>query len=492
MKANDLMDAVGNIGDGYIEKYAACVGVKKEKTERRRFSAKEWIAAAACIALVLGLGFGSYAYAEAAEYKEASMFFEANGLSKEGLTRAEIKAVYRDITTESFTYGKTAEVIAHDMRTNSIQGWEILTGNAAPSDVRDMWELLMERFNTMPHYEVDWTNDERTVNGVEYIRPKGSLFRKCLGNEVIWTYRTTDMRFYFGFEVSDGVLATGIIKEELAIPVGQDHFNEPSKPAIMKFTNDGERVWFVTWDNGGVEQQISSVIEEADGSYTVISQNRDDENKIFAVCVTRISKDGELLSSTVNPTEKNLWVCDAVAFDGGYAAIGFDNDESIRQSLVRFDKDGTLSGEYEYSREGRRYRMSDVAVFGGKLYISASLEDLGSIFAAYPDDEAASEAVKEALTAVLLICREDGGEPELFYEVKGGAHGEIEIVDGALIWTVDRVISIERRSVYGSGISGKGERIRYRFLEDGTLDGVENKGDMNIGWYLSRIVNFVP
>ena len=81
------------------------------------------IAIAACMAVLIALGVGAYAYAEdAKEYKEALMFFEENDLPTEGLTRSEIKKVYRDITTESYTYSKTAEVLAHRNESHSVEG----------------------------------------------------------------------------------------------------------------------------------------------------------------------------------------------------------------------------------------------------------------------------------------------------------------------------------------------------------------------------------
>ena len=485
MKTNDLIDAVGNIGDGYIERYAALDGVKKEKTDRRRFSAKEWIAAAACVALVLGLGFGTFTYAEAAEYKEASKFFEDNGLSKEGLTRAEVRAVYRDITTESFTYSRTAEVIAHDMRTNSIPGWEILYREAPPEVVRDIWETVMERYRSAPHFEVDWTQDERVENGVVYTSAKDSIISKCLGGQKLWTYRTTDMRFYFGYEVSDGVLGTGVIVGDTAIPESRlgSEWPGPTKPAITKLTNEGKLVWFVTWDNGGAaEQQISGVIEEPDGSYTVISQNRDLEHRVFAVCVTRISHDGEYLGSRVNPTEENLWVCDAKPFDGGCVAIGYDND-SLDQCVVWFESDGTLSARNDYSENGRRYRIGGVEVFGGRLYVSAKLIDNGAIMGEDVPAGDVTDLAKETCTAVLLVCEEGGGTPEVFFTVKGAVSRELTVKDGKLIWSIDRIVSAEKLSMFGLAFSGTAERVEFSFNEDGTLEGIVSSSEMNIMVY---------
>ena len=59
-------------------------------------------AAIACLALLLFAGIVGVT-AEALEYREAAVFFSENDLLMDGLTRAEIKAIYRDITTKSFT-----------------------------------------------------------------------------------------------------------------------------------------------------------------------------------------------------------------------------------------------------------------------------------------------------------------------------------------------------------------------------------------------------
>ena len=72
---------------------------------------KRWAVAAACLAVVIIAGSTMFAFAaEAAEYRTAVAFFDQYGLSSEGLSRAEIKAVYRDITTKSFKNGKKLTV----------------------------------------------------------------------------------------------------------------------------------------------------------------------------------------------------------------------------------------------------------------------------------------------------------------------------------------------------------------------------------------------
>ena len=61
-------------------------------------------------------------------------FFDENGLSTEGLSREDVKAVYRDITTQCFTYDKTAEVIRR-----SVPGVEISQREPTPEELEELW-----------------------------------------------------------------------------------------------------------------------------------------------------------------------------------------------------------------------------------------------------------------------------------------------------------------------------------------------------------------
>lgn len=107
MKNKRLLDIFGEIDDRHIAEAAPVA--KKSRNKPIWF---RWGTIAACMVLVLSVCFGSFAVvAEAKEYKAAVQFFNDYGMSTEGLTRGEIKEVYHDITTKSFTYSKTAEVI---------------------------------------------------------------------------------------------------------------------------------------------------------------------------------------------------------------------------------------------------------------------------------------------------------------------------------------------------------------------------------------------
>ena len=440
-----------------------------------------WALAAAAV-LITALGAGSFAFAaEAKEFGEAKEFFEEHDFSMEGLTRAEIKAVYRDITTESFTYSKTAEVISHSLETNNVPGWEVLQGEPDPDDVRDAWADMEKRYLASINFVCDWEDEIVKEDGAEYMRHKSGTIGKYAGRDLKWSYKSDVMRFYFGQELKDGSLGVGVIEEDLKIEYKTDEQGNASlsaerkyTPAIMKFDPKGEPVWYATWDNGAPEEQISDVFENADGSLTVFSEKSDHKQGDFALCVSTVDKDGNYLGSVVNPTG-SAWVCGAVGYEDGYLAILYDN-EVLEQRVVRVDRDGRLAGEFSYSENGNDYRITDVEYFAGKLYVSAELEDADIVRSLYEgepknmDAEEFTPYAKEIFTAVLLVCDKDGGEPGEFYRVKGAISGELDTEDGRLVWQVGGITSAVFRPLFGSRSSDIDVNLwNYVFGADGKL-----------------------
>jgi hypothetical protein len=433
-------------------------GAPAQKRVKFRLSMRLLYAAAAVV-LLAALGTGAYAYAaEAKEYKAAKEFFMDNGLSTEGLTRGEIKAVYRDITTESFTYDKTAEVIAHNLETNHIAGWELISNDPDPDpvDVKQIWEQLWVKYQGEIHYFCDWQDVQTVENGVVHVSMKEGSITKCIGNEPIWTYTTDNMRFYHEVMLTEDVLGVGAVTSDYEYPEDGDFDDSERRymPAISRLTEDGKLVWFAKWDNGWPEEQISSVVENEDGSLTVISSLCDREKKEFALCVTRLSEGGENLGSVIEPMDNEVWACDAAAFDGGYLAVIYEtinNNEKInlKQSVVRIEKDGTVAGIYSYSSEGKDYTILSIAPFGGKLYISAQLNDridYGALWMRNSNgedisDEEYTELAKQSTTAFLLVTDEPGGEVRVFYEIKGAVpHDPLKVEDGKLVYSVGVVV----------------------------------------------------
>ncbi|MBR3382295.1 MAG: hypothetical protein IKG85_04575 [Clostridia bacterium] len=445
-----------------------------------------WMIAAA--AVLISLGIGTYAFAaDAAEYREAKEFFMENGLDTEGLTRGEIKAIYRDITTERFVYGKTAEVIAHNMMTNSVPGWEILNKDPSAANVQNAWEIGRTAYLNSIHYYCDYERADYEENGMLHLKMGESTIKKVIGdrdNEPIWTFKTDKMRIYWGQEVSHGVLCAGVMAKEDVVPIdGEDDYYEKASPAIIKLDNDGQLVWFAQWDNDWVEEKISGIFENSDGSLTVLSQGCDRENERYSLCVSRIDPTGKYLGTTVNPTEE-VWVCDIACdlndFGGGYIAIlyGLDEEMNHYQSVVRIAPDGRLTDEFSYDMGENGFDLIDAAIVDEKIFISCNRKDVSITDEYFGEDtpmgftvDDFTEPAREARTAVLLVCDPNEGKPSVFYEVKGAFGAELETDDdGQMIWAVNRIESA--RFVVRSGlypVDGVTRRIELTFDRGGNL-----------------------
>ena len=135
MKNKRLLNIIGEIADRHVAEAAPAT----RRSPGRSIWVK-WGTLAACFALLLSACFGTLAVvAEAAEYKAAIQFFNNYGMSTDGLTRGEIKAVYRDITTQAFTYSKTAEVIRNSISVDNVGGYEITQEDPTPEDIKNLW-----------------------------------------------------------------------------------------------------------------------------------------------------------------------------------------------------------------------------------------------------------------------------------------------------------------------------------------------------------------
>ena len=127
MNKNDLFQAFDGVDDHILRRSEA------PAARRRPLAFRRWMALAACLALAASLAGVAFA-AEAREYGAAVAFFDENGLSTEGLSREDVKAVYRDITTQRFSYDKTAQVIER-----LVPGLEIDQREPTPEELAELW-----------------------------------------------------------------------------------------------------------------------------------------------------------------------------------------------------------------------------------------------------------------------------------------------------------------------------------------------------------------
>ena len=197
MKKEEISEIIGNIDEKYVEEAStfapaadtvqSSVKASAVKPKERKKHRIVWIAAA-CILLTAVVSSTVFIMgAEAKEYNAALAFFEGNGLSTEGLSRSEIKAVYRDIETRSFSFGKTADVILR-----AVPGWEITQDEPTPGDLAAIWDRNV--WNAVPKAGFGYRKDYRYV----FDEKKGyEIFKKSIvecyrDGELLWTAEFSD------------------------------------------------------------------------------------------------------------------------------------------------------------------------------------------------------------------------------------------------------------------------------------------------------------
>ena len=182
MKKEDLFESVSMIDDDLIAEYDSrreTIAAKKPRVLRLR-RAVLIAAAAACLAVVAAAGSAVAIIAEAKEYSEAVEFFEENGLSTEGLSRSEVKEVYRDITTQRFENEKTEEVIR-----NAVYGTEIYLEGPTPEETAaTLWDRNVN-WKTVSKIGTNFTFDYTYSEGMSYT--KSSIINCYRDGELKWT-----------------------------------------------------------------------------------------------------------------------------------------------------------------------------------------------------------------------------------------------------------------------------------------------------------------
>ena len=509
MKKEKVSEIIAQIDEKYIDEatlFAAeaqeavtKAAVKPEKAGRKakRF---RWGLAAACLAAVLLLGSGAFALrAEAKEYRSALMFFEENGLSAEGLSRAEIKAVYRDITTKSFTYGKTAEVIRQ-----AVPGWEIDQKEPTPEEIAQVWQQKTQAA-AVDTGEIDPAIDPRLGPGIRYIREEvhretwneqtGSFEKSVLkcyrDRQLIWTAEFTDFLVGGCEHFPEGTVVWG---QTISLSSAQKSF------LWLAFVDDsGQILWQRRYDHAFMDEYAAAVLENDDGSWAVISRG-----DLKFVCLICVDRDGRELS--FRKTEVgNLGIWNAARLGDGYILHLVSYLEGDYAHLYRMDRKGNLTENFFYEGDDCVYHIVDMAEFGGQVYLSAyavpkqdtpgyGREEIYDILdyafnkmqdgweyndgLFYFDDEL-TRRVRDNYTAVLLICDPAGGAAKTFWSVKGSLGGKLSVNDSdQMEWDVESIFTTFYSPMTSSfSIGGSCTVFRYTFNEAGSLIGQTETGE---------------
>ena len=205
-----------------------------QPTRKSKSSSRTWraiVSAAACFILLISIGFITV---EAKEYSDAIAFFNTHGLPTDGLTRSQIKAVYRDITTASFSHQKTHEVI---LSSDLVAGFEIQQEVLTSKDLEEIWNSQFIGIR----YEV------LTVNPDQY------FLQKFDGKNLVWSAECSEFLHPYYKVVHDGVFVYG---RNIA----------DCQPLLLKLDNSGNLLWRSHPDNGFRRESFVAILENDDGS----------------------------------------------------------------------------------------------------------------------------------------------------------------------------------------------------------------------------------
>lgn len=456
--------------------------ISPQPTVKRRSRHRQWlrVAIAACLVLVVGATGVAYA-AEVKEYNAAVQFFDENGLSTDGLSREDVKAVYRDITTQRFTYDKTAEVIER-----SVAGVEIFQREPTPEELAALWNHNIMNKN-LPESGISYSVriEERLDAELGFDVFDRSYLDCYQDSQLIWSVEFTQ---FYGNEYA---VASGGLAVWGYTPTWSSE--QPHYAWLSRVDDQGKILWEKQMDHGFDHEYIAAVLDNGDGTWAVISRG-----DLKYLCLSQYSDSGEELS--FHQTEVgNKGILNAARLGDGYLVqLGHKLDGEMAH-LVKLDREGSITDHFIYEGDDCYYTLVDMVEYNGRVYLSAyatpklanekdpgSRYEIDNILEGIFDQgrldissEKLTPMVRDNYTAVLLVCDPKGGVPETFYSIKGSLGQELSVDGkGELIWNVESVMTTEfslATSAYS--IRGTCQVFQYTFDITGVLVQQEDTGE---------------
>lgn len=449
------------------------------KNNRQHFNFKILAPIAACLVFVVGIG-GFAMVAEAKEYNAAVDFFAQNGLSSNGLSREDLKAVYRDISTNHFTNNKTAEVIRR-----SVPGVEIFQQEPTPEELSALWNRNVQ-------------NSAGACKGIDYYAWTKYKFDETLGfdvfdksvvdcynnGETIWSTEISSFLVLDCALTSNGTAAWGYTWTWSS--------EQPSPAWLAMLDNSGNKLWERQLDHNYKNENIVTVLDNDDGTWAVITRG-DNES----LCLAQYDINGNELSFEETMIGVR-GIRNAARLGDGYLVQLYNYTSGDTAHLVKLDRDGSFTDTFVYESEDCDYYITDMTEFEGNVYLSAyavpkQIDEGGRHDIANVLDyvftkenwEISSEEltpiVRENYTAVLLLCNPNGGEPKNFYSVKGSLGGTLAIEEDQLKWDVESVVSTYFSPATSSfSVGGECRVYRYSFDKSGALAEREDTGETTV------------
>ncbi len=432
------------------------------------------LAAAACIALLISAGAGVYAYAAAKrEYKNALTFFYEQNLSTEGLTKNEIKEVYRDFYSHSFSSDLTTDVLLNS-RPDVVRGFEI-TGDNTEWDTT-LPETSLSDYKTPVYYEYENLYDPQTQAYKENFDK--SVFTKYRNGEKVWEISFTDFAIngYYGDPESE---------TEPVLVYGTPPYTADAAEGIatlIALNADGTILWRVAQNNAVGYDRIDTILPHPDGSYTAFGRcGYTGDNFDNALTVNKYTEDGtQIFANTINIRDH---IIRNTTLTGSGYLVHLTSYVTVEFSrILHLDSEGNLLGDFRYESEENDFFVSDICEYNGTVYISGYatpkapekfrnylMRDLYSLIVdklhslenrdkyihnSFTKEELLS-MFREQFTAVLLVCGPDAGTPQEFYSVAGSLGDEVYVAGDSVCWfTKDIIDSSFSANIHVDSIGG--------------------------------------
>lgn len=400
-----------------------------------------------CVALVIIMGsFSGYMFTvEAKEYNEAVTFFNDNNLSTEGLTRGEIKNIYRDITTGKFSYDKTAEVIE-----KNIGGYEIFQDEPTPKDVENLWNYMKNGFYNFNSFKKkDGIKYKHEIVEVldpdrEFYKYEKTIFTKLDNENEVWSSTLKNIIVDDYLELGNSILVYGYKPTWSSI--------ENSYGRIILLDGDGKIIWDIDVNNGFKDEYIASILYN---NNELIVFTRGDFSYLCFVKYNLMGKKLDFVKNHVG----NYGIKVATRLGDGYLVQL--NNYDTGDVLIKVNSDGTISDSFTYTSDNDQYYITDMIEYNNNVYLSAysvpkldendgtagGRYDIAAILNYIFDNkhfdiskEELTNLVRENFTAVLLMCDTNTGIPQEFYSVNGSLGGKLLInEDNNLQWNVESI-----------------------------------------------------
>lgn len=513
MRGADLYLAMQELDDVLVEKYA-------DVRPKQPIILRRLIAAGLTVVLLAG----SVVAVDAITYAQAKNFFTDNGLSTDGLSREDVRAVYRDITTESFTYDKTDEVIRQSI-SQAVPGFEIVLDTDDPEKLRLLWESwengnlarvvidgeIREFFGE--HYQEGVWYDEESIiiydSETGYRASEKTIVRKHEDDSLCWE-TTVPFAARLIKPIGEGTVVIGSAVHIMA-PAKMAEQVQPQKIAYIDkngqilweevfaegwYVNDGGRDWLVATvgDNDWA-------FANGDETFSVFARGvcGDNDESLRCIGVWRYDLKGQRLSCNVINIEKKYL---SKVFPFGDYYILTLSDDARELNTVIVNNEGVLLEDIEYQITDQVQRIQDIVENDNYRYISAYTmlaaegeDEFGrpnialdeEVKALWQQEEKASEKelierIRSHYTAVLLRCDIETGEIQTFYSVPGAIADKLEVSEsGELIWRLQSLTQAEMITTPNGKMGGiRGTSVVYRYIFDaeGNLKEKENTGEL--------------